>query len=164
MRSTLKSQTSRNATVLVVDDDAAFGESVTDALGGLGWRAKYVGSSAEAAGLVRDLEFDALVTDLRMPEVDGLALLSLAKEVAPERPVIVMTAFSAIDSAVECVRQGAYHYLTKPFKVRELDLYLHRALEERALRKTARELRRTLHERYALGGLVAGSVAMADVF
>jgi two-component system response regulator HydG len=159
-----KSQPDRNAAVLIVDDDPAFGESVTEALSGLGWRARYVGVSSEAATLVRDLEFDALVTDLRMPEVDGLALLSLAREVAPERPVIVMTAFSAIDSAVECVRQGAYHYLTKPFKVRELDLYLQRALEERALRKTARELRRTLHERYALGGLVAGSVAMADVF
>jgi two-component system response regulator HydG len=164
MRPTSKSQPARNAGVLVVDDDPAFGESVTDALSALGWRARYVGVSAEAAGLVRDLEFDALVTDLRMPEVDGLALLSLAREVAPERPVIVMTAFSAIDSAVECVRQGAYHYLTKPFKVRELDLYLQRALEERALRRTARELRRTLHDRYALGQLVAGSAAMRDVF
>ena len=163
MRSTAKNQPNRDAAVLVVDDDPAFGASVTDALSALGWRARYVGVSAEAAALVRDLEFDALVTDLRMPEVDGLALLSLAKQVAPERPVIVMTAFSALDSAVECVRQGAYHYLTKPFKVRELDLYLQRALEERALRRKTRELRRALHERYALGGLVAGSAVMADL-
>jgi two-component system response regulator HydG len=152
------------AAVLVVDDDPAFGESVTEALAALGWRARYVARSSEAAALVRGLEFDALVTDLRMPEVDGLGLLSLARQVAPERPVIVMTAFSAIDSAVECVRQGAYHYLTKPFKVRELDLYLQRAFEERALRHTARELRRALHDRFALGNLVAGSGVMADVF
>jgi two-component system response regulator HydG len=99
-----------------------------------------------------------------MPGMDGLKLLALAKQLAPERPVIIMTAFSAIDSAVECVRQGAYHYLTKPFKVAELDLFLQRALENRALRKTARELRRALHERYALGALIGRSAAMREAF
>jgi two-component system response regulator HydG len=99
-----------------------------------------------------------------MPEMDGLRLLALAKQLAPERPVIIMTAFSAIDSAVECVRQGAYHYLTKPFKVAELDLFLKRALENRALRKTARDLRRALHERYGVGALIGRSESMRQAF
>jgi two-component system response regulator HydG len=154
----------RDANVIIVDDDSAFAETVADGLAGAGWRARAVGDGASAAKLIRERQFDALVTDLRMPDVDGLKLLALAKQLAPERPVIIMTAFSAIDSAVECVRQGAYHYLTKPFKVAELDLFLQRALENRALRKTARDLRRALHERYGLGSLIGGSAPMRQAF
>jgi len=150
--------------VLVVDDNLAFAESVAEGLSAFGWQVCALGDGTRALELIREREFDALVTDLRMPEVDGLKLLAAAKQLAPERPVIMMTAFSAIDSAVECVRRGAYHYLTKPFKVAELDLFLRRALETSALRKTARDLRRALGERYALGALVGRSAAMSDVF
>jgi len=154
----------RDARVLVVDDDKAFAETVAEGLVGLGWDACPVGSATSALEAIRNRDFDALVTDLRMPEVDGVSLLTIAKQLAPERPVIMMTAFSAIDSAVDCVRRGAYHYLTKPFKVAELDLFLQRALETRNLRKTARELRRALDDRYALGALAGRSAAMGDVF
>lgn len=154
----------RDAHVLVVDDDRDFGETLADSLEALGFSAEAVADGEEAARRIRSSEFDAVVTDLRMPQLDGLALIGLSKQFAPERPVIVMTAFSAVDSAVECVRQGAYHYLTKPFKVAELELYLRRALEDRALRKTARELRRALQDRYELGSLVASSAAMSEVF
>jgi two-component system response regulator HydG len=149
--------------VLVVDDDLTFAETIAEGLGARGFRATALGDAENAAQAVRSKQFDAMVTDLRMPELDGLALLALAKRHAPDRPVIIMTAFSAIDSAVECVRQGAYHYLTKPFKVAELELFLERALEERALRRTARDLQRALHDR-SLGALVGQSVAMRDVF
>jgi two-component system response regulator HydG len=154
----------RDAQILVVDDDAEFAETVSEGLTTLGWDARAMGDPAAAANLVRERQFDALVTDLRMPEIDGLKLLAMAKQRAPERPVIIMTAFSAIDSAVECVRQGAYHYLTKPFKIAELDLFLRRALENRALRKTARDLKRALHERYGLGALIGRSAAMRQAF
>ncbi|HEY6878290.1 MAG TPA: response regulator, partial [Polyangiales bacterium] len=154
----------RDGHVLVVDDDLAFAETVAEGLESLGWRATAVGSSQAALPLISERAYDALVTDLRMPQVDGIELLTQAKQVAPERPVIIMTAFSAIDSAVECVRRGAYHYLTKPFKVAELDLFLLRALEERALRKQARDLKRALHERYALGAMIGQSIAMRETF
>ncbi|MET0342279.1 MAG: sigma-54 dependent transcriptional regulator [Polyangiales bacterium] len=154
----------RDAQVLVVDDDFAFAETVADGLTALGWHATPIGDSEHAAQLLRDGQFDAVVSDLRMPGLDGLKLLTLAKQLSADRPVIIMTAFSAIDSAVECVRQGAYHYLTKPFKVAELDLFLLRALENRALRRTARDLRRALDERYALGALIGQSAAMRDAF
>jgi two-component system, NtrC family, response regulator HydG len=155
---------SREAHVLVVDDDFAFAETVADGLAALGWQATPVGDSEAATQLLREGQYEAVVTDLRMPDVDGLGVLTLSKQLAPERPVIIMTAFSAIDSAVECVRQGAYHYLTKPFKVAELDLFLQRALETRELRKTARDLRRALDERFALGALVGESAGMRDAF
>src|SRR5689334_7823699 len=105
--------------VLVVDDQLSMAEMLCDGLSERGY------------------DVDALVTDLRMPHVDGLELLAISRKAAPDRPVIVMTAFSAIDSAVESIRQGAYHYLTKPFKVEELALFLGRALEETRLRREA---------------------------
>ncbi len=103
-----------------------------------------------------------LVTDLRMPEVDGLGLLAISRREVPERPVVVMTAFSAIDSAIESIRQGAYHYLTKPFKVEELGLFLERALGEARLRKEASDLRRELREVAPLPNVVGRSAAMAE--
>jgi two-component system, NtrC family, response regulator HydG len=153
----------RDARVLVVDDDQAFADTLAEGLSGIGWQARAV-AAQQALELVRTRDFDVLVTDLRMPEVDGLTLLGAAKQFAPECPVIIMTAFSAIDSAVECVRRGAFHYLTKPFKVAELELYLQRALETSNLRRTARDLRRALGERHALGSLIGRSSAMADAF
>ncbi|MET0284782.1 MAG: sigma-54 dependent transcriptional regulator [Polyangiales bacterium] len=153
----------REARVLVVDDDQAFADTLAEGLSGLGWQARAV-AAQQALELVRVGDFDVLVTDLRMPELDGLTLLAAAKQFAPDRAVIMMTAFSAIDSAVECVRRGAFHYLTKPFKVAELDLFLQRALETNDLRRTARDLRRALGERNALGSLIGRSAAMADAF
>src|SRR4051812_10883646 len=152
------------ARIVVVDDDLEFARSVADGLEALGWAATALGSGRAAAGLIGARQFDALVTALRIPEPDGLQLLGLAHQLPPERPVIIMTAFSAIDSAVECVRQGASPYLTKPFKVAELDLFLQRALENRALRKTARDLQRALHDRDALAGLLGRSPCMQDTF
>ncbi len=149
--------------VLVVDDDAAMASTVADGLVDRGYEVTTATTGDEATALVRDRSFDLLVTDLRMPDVDGIALLDLSRKIAPERPVIVMTAFGAVDSAVESLRKGAYHYLLKPFKVAELDIFIRRALDERALRREASTLRRALREKYSLEGFVAQSGAMREV-
>lgn len=77
-------------------------------------------SGRKALSLLGEQRFDALVTDLRMPEMDGLPLMTQARRLSQELPVLIMTAHGAIDSAIESIRQGAYHYLTKPFKLDEL--------------------------------------------
>jgi two-component system response regulator HydG len=81
-----------------------------------------------------------------MPHVDGLGLLAASRARDPTRPVIVMTAYSAVDTAIESIRRGAYHYLTKPFKVDELALFLDKALGESSLRREAVALRRALRD------------------
>jgi two-component system, NtrC family, response regulator HydG len=149
------------ARVLIVDDDAALAETLADELATDGYDAVHVSSSREAARLLES-DFDALVTDLRMPSIDGLGLLAMSRKLAPERPVIVMTAFSAVDSAIESIRQGAYHYLTKPFQVDELALFLGRALAEAGLRREATALRRALNETSSLENVVGQSEAMRD--
>lgn len=140
------------ARILVADDNLEMARSVADGLRDRGYLATPVGSGREALDrLMRD-PFDALITDLRMPEVDGLTLIASSRRLDPNRPVIAMTAYSAVDIALESLRQGAYHYLTKPFKSEELAIFLGRALNEVRLRQVARSLEEAVR-RYAAAAL-----------
>jgi two-component system response regulator HydG len=125
--------------ILVVDDEREMAEMVADGLCDRGYDASAVASSVEAAARLRDEVFDALVTDLRMPHLDGLALLAEARRTSPDLPVIVMTAYGAIEPGSEPLRRGASHYLTKPFKLEELALFLERLIGERRVRREALE-------------------------
>ena len=138
-------------------------EMVTDGLTERGYDAVAVRSSGDAATLLSDDSFDALVTDLRMPDIDGLELLGISRRAAPDRPVIVMTAYSAVETAIESIRQGAYHYMTKPFKVDELALFLGRALENAQVRREAAALRRTLREHFATSKILGQCGAIQEV-
>jgi two-component system response regulator HydG len=149
--------------VLVVDDDRDMCSVVVDGLADRGYEAVGVSSSTEALGKLGE-PFDVVVTDLRMPGVDGLELVAQSRKIAPTRPVIVMTAFSAVDTAVESIRRGAYHYLTKPFKLDELELFIGRAIEEAKLRTRAASLEMAMRDRFSLHTMVGASTSMARVF
>jgi two-component system response regulator HydG len=149
--------------VLVVDDKLAMAETIADGLGDHGFAATALGAGRAALEAVRAGRADVVVTDLRMPDLDGLALLDTLRDSGLDVPVIVMTAYGAIDSAVESIRKGAYQYLTKPFKLDELVIFLRRALDDRALRREAAAMRKTLGERFSLAGVVARSAAMQRV-
>ncbi|MGH7437173.1 MAG: sigma-54-dependent transcriptional regulator [Polyangiaceae bacterium] len=148
--------------VLVVDDDPELARTLAEGLEDLGYEAVAVPSSAEANGRLAE-PFDALVTDLRMPGLDGLGLLAASRRVAPERPVIVMTAHGAVDSAIESIRRGAYHYLTKPFKVEELGLFVDRAVDEARLRREAQVLRRTVRESFSFDRVIGSTGGLREV-
>ena len=148
--------------VLIVDDDRALAETLAEELRSDGFETTPVSSSKDALRAIAG-EYDAVVTDLRMPGLDGLELLAKSRAIAPDRPVIVMTAFSAVDTAIASIRRGAYHYLTKPFQVDELALFLGRALEETRLRREAALLRRAFHEGSSLENVIGANGALADV-
>ncbi len=150
----------RRPRILIVDDNLSMAETLADGLSEEGFDAVALAVSTEAAKLLELEPFDALVTDLRMPRIDGLELLKISRAHAPTRPVIVMTAFSAVESAIESIRQGAFHYLTKPFKLDELVLFLNRALEDSRLRHEAAALRTTLHERFGIANMIGQSETM----
>jgi DNA-binding NtrC family response regulator len=116
---------------MVVDDQLEMASMVADELAEHGYRAVALRSGKEALRKLEHETYDALVTDLRMPEVDGLQLLRASLDLDPSRPVIVMTGHGAIDTALEACRQGAYHYLTKPFSLATLVELLHGALDGR---------------------------------
>jgi two-component system response regulator HydG len=149
--------------VIVVDDKLAMAEMLADGLADHDLDTSAFGSGRTALEAVRAGGVDVVVTDLRMPEVDGFTLLDRIRAAAPDVQVIVMTAYGAIDSAVESIRRGAYHYLTKPFKLDELVIFVRRALADRALRVEAAALRKKLGEQFSLAGVVAHSAAMQRV-
>jgi two-component system response regulator HydG len=149
--------------VLIVDDEIQMAEMLADGLVDHGYAATALASSQQAVARLESEAFDALITDLRMPKVDGLELLACALRAAPGMPVIVMTAYGAIDSAMESIRQGAFHYLTKPFKLEELRLFLDRALENVRIRSEAVELRKALREQQISPGVIGTSEALAEV-
>jgi two-component system, NtrC family, response regulator HydG len=149
--------------VLVVDDNAEMAHTLCEGLADHGYDAVPMASGLEAIALLGRDSFDAVVTDLRMPGADGLQVLAASREQRADRPVIVMTAFSALDTAIESIRRGAYHYLTKPFKTEELVIFLGRALDEFRVRREAASLRSTLREHYAPGNLLGTSRAWRSV-
>ncbi len=149
--------------VLLVDDEPEWGDALGEELRRRGFETHVVRDAAAALALLESREIDALVTDLRLEHSDGVSLMAQAQELVPQLPTIVMTAYGAIDTAVEAIRRGAFHYLTKPFGIDELVLFLRRALDDRRLRRETGELRRRLHDATP-EGLVGGSTAMRAVF
>jgi two-component system response regulator HydG len=145
------------ACILVVDDNLEMARTLAEGLDDRGYQAVPVSSGGEAVARLEAGGVTAVVTDLRMPNVDGLAVLEASRRLDPGRPVIIMTAFSAIDSAVESIRRGANHYLTKPFKQEELYIFLGRALEEVRLRREAAALKRELGGRLVAKAIVGDS-------
>jgi two-component system, NtrC family, response regulator HydG len=106
--------------ILVVDDQRNMRVATTLVLGGEGYTVFDAATGEEALAVLGQERVDLLLTDLKMEPMDGLTLLQRAREASPRLPVIVMTAFGSIESAVEAMRQGAYDYITKPFKEGEL--------------------------------------------
>jgi two-component system response regulator HydG len=152
-----------NPRVIVVDDNLEMARTIAEGLADRAYDCLAVASGQEAIARLRSETFDAVVTDLRMPKVDGLELLAESRRLDPERPVIVMTAYSAIDTAVESIRQGAYHYLTKPFKQDELAIFLGRALDEVRLRRETSTLKTALRTRFSATSIIGHSPAIQAV-
>ena len=107
---------------------------------------------------------DLIISDIRMPEMDGLTLLQEVKRVAPETSVLLMTAFGSIDTAVQAIKAGAYDYLTKPFKMDELIVVVRRAMAERRLRAEVRALREEVGQKYHFANILGKSKPMQDLF
>jgi two-component system response regulator HydG len=149
--------------VLIVDDIIEMAKTLADGLSERGYDAVAAGGGRDAIDRLASEAIDAVITDLRMPGVDGMAVLAASRAADPQRPVIVMTAYSALDSAIESIRQGAYHYLTKPFKLEELAIFLQRALDEYQLRHEAKALRKTLKQRFSTTNLIGETPAMRAV-
>ncbi len=113
--------------LLIVDDEPDMVENCRRILGRTGYRCVTTTDPREAMSLVESERPDLLLTDLKMPGVDGMKLLRHARQVDPHMPVIILTAFATIESAVEAVREGAFDYLPKPFSMDQLKLAVERA-------------------------------------
>jgi two-component system response regulator HydG len=160
----VESRGDRAHTVLIVDDEKDMCDLVVDYLGGEGYDVDAANDGGEGIEKVRRHDYDVVVTDLRMRVVGGMELLTAVKAERPEVPVIIITAFGSIDHAVEAMRAGAFHFVTKPFKLGELAALVAKAIEQRRLVEENRRLRREVAGRYELKTIVGHSKAMTEVF
>jgi two-component system response regulator HydG len=121
------------------------------------------GSVAEALPAVDRAEFDAIVTDLRMPGIDGLEGLRHFKQKTPDIPVVLMTAFATVETAIEAMKAGAFDYLKKPFEPEQLEMVVARAVEHGRLRRENAKLKEALGGAFSVHGIVGESTAMRDM-
>ena len=149
-----------NNTVLVVDDDPAHSTMLRTLLTGWGYHIKEADDGAGAITTVHEQPFDLILMDIRMIKVSGLQALVEIKAFNPAIPVIIMTAYSSVESAIEALKNGAYDYLTKPLDFDELRLTMERAMEHSQLREENRLLRETLGTHFDTQNIIGRSPAM----
>jgi two-component system response regulator HydG len=149
--------------ILVVDDQRNMRATTAIVLRNAGHTVDEAADGAAALQCLQQEAFDVVLTDLRMPAVDGMEVLREVQRLAPETQVIVMTAYGTIESAVEAIRLGAYDFLAKPFKEDELLLRIEKALEKRRLVGEVSLLTGEFRRRYGLEHIVGRSDAVQDV-
>lgn len=149
--------------VLIVDDEAVQRESLGGYLVKQGYDVVLAADGETALKILRETIVDVMITDFRMPGLDGLELLARAREFNPLLEVLIVTAYGSIADAVEAMRQGAAGYLTKPIDLDELEVQVQRAVAKRALVSEVRLLRRQVAEAHSFAGIVADSPAMMAV-
>jgi two-component system response regulator AtoC len=146
-------------TVLVVDDEQLIRWSLSERLTAEGCSVLEAGTAREALERFGG-DVDLVLLDYRLPDSDGLRVLKKMKAVEPDVPIILLTAFSSIETAVEAMKQGAYHYANKPFNLDEIALVVAKALETTALRREVRSLRASRSEPYGLSRIVGAAPVM----
>ncbi len=154
----------REKHLLFVEDEVALRTVLAERLSEHGYRVDQAASGEEALARLAEFAYDILVTDLRLPGLDGLGLVEAALEQYPDLVAIVVTGYGTVRDAVDAIKRGATDFITKPFQFEELLHVLDSALEQRRLRAENTYLRAQLHERYAFGELIGRSRAMRDLF
>lgn len=150
--------------ILVVDDELNALKAMRSLLAAEGYEVTTASNGKEALDSMAASTPDVVVTDLRMPEIDGLELLRRARESHGDIPVIVVTAFGAVDTAVEAMRAGAADYLQKPIQIEELLVVLDRVLAYSRTREEVKRLRERLDDKFRPANMVGDSAAMRAVF
>lgn len=150
--------------LLVVDDDLEMCGLLSEVLKGEDFSVTAIHDSFEASKILKKEEFDVIITDLKMKGLKGLDLLGEAKQVAPLTPVIIITAFGTIESAIKAMKMGAYDYITKPFQMDELVITVKKALENRLLKKEVMRLKKEVESRYHFHHLIGKSPSMQKIY
>ncbi|MFO8006896.1 MAG: sigma-54 dependent transcriptional regulator [Candidatus Brocadiia bacterium] len=154
---------SRKETVLIVDDKESMLRMLSQLLCEQ-YDVVTCGSGQEALEELKSTSADVVLSDIRMPDLNGMELLRTVKERAPNTEVILMTAYATVSQAVEAVKAGAYNYLTKPFEPDELKIVLEKALERKELREEAEILKEQVERRYGFPNIIGESEAMKRAF
>ena len=150
--------------MLVVEDDAAMLELLREALDEDGYDVAVASGGRAGVERVKAGGIDLVVSDVKMPDLDGLDMLREIKAVEPSPYVITITAFGSIDTAIRAVKLGAFDYITKPFEIEQLLRAVEKALGERALRSEVARLRDEVERSYRFENIVGRSPVMQEIF
>ncbi len=151
------------AKILVIDDDRAVRKTISITLKRAGYDVQEARNGEDGVKLIERNIYDVLLCDLRMQGIDGLEVLRHSKRVFQDIEVIIMTAYGTIDNAVEAMKNGAYEYLTKPFKSDELLITVEKALEHNQLRMRVRMLERGMQEQYGVDTIITANQEMRNI-
>jgi two-component system response regulator HydG len=146
--------------ILVVDDDTGHRTMLKTLLGGWGYSVFEADDGSTAIGIVQKRPFDLILMDIRMVKVSGLEALETIKGINPAIPVILMTAYSSVESAIEAMKKGAYEYLTKPLDFEEMRMKMDKAMEHSRLKEENRILKEIIGEHFDSRNIIGKSPAM----
>ncbi|MBI4011135.1 MAG: sigma-54-dependent Fis family transcriptional regulator [Candidatus Rokubacteria bacterium] len=150
--------------ILIADDDPVARDLLAEVLAKEGYRVRAAAGGRECLELARSGPVDLALLDLRMPDLDGLEVLRQIQALHPGVPILILTAFATLETAIEAIRAGAYDYLSKPFRMEEIRLVVRRALEQRRLAEENVRFRQALRDRYRFENVVGLSPRMVEVY
>jgi len=150
--------------LLIVDDEKNTREGLKIGLEPLGYKVYLAEQAQNALDILRGEDIDIMLTDLRMPGLDGLELTKLSKKISPRTQVIILTAYGTVENAVEAMKHGAYYYLTKPVDLDNLQMLVERALSARNLADENVDLKQRLKKRYGFESIIGNSARMESLF
>jgi two-component system, NtrC family, response regulator AtoC len=150
--------------ILAVDDDSVACDLLREVLEQEGYAVNTATTGQAALQLVREVPFDLALIDIRMPDISGIEVLKALKRANPQMPVLMLTAYSSMDTTIEAIREGAYDYLSKPCKMEELTITVKRALEQYQLLRENQYFRQELREKYKFENIVGTTPAMLAVY
>lgn len=151
-------------TILVVDDEKNYTLILKAVLEEEGFETLTANSGKDALSILSDSDVDLVLTDMKMPHMDGIQLMEEIKQKDPDLPVVMMTAHGTVEKAVEAMQKGAYNYILKPFDNKRLILYTSKAIAMYKIVKENRQLRIAVEQRYKFGNIIGKSKAMRNVF
>lgn len=150
--------------ILIVDDEQSMLDFLTLMLQKEGYDIITANNGAKAKELIKKEKLDLIISDIKMPDIDGIELLKFIKEVNPEATVILITAYASTKTAIQALKLGAYDYISKPFDIDELKIIIEKALEKKRLTEEVSYLKRELAEKHSFANIIGKSKKMKELF